>query len=318
VVAAFMALLGRPPEPAALARQAGQDRIETVLWHLAQSPEFLDRLTLRIHSGTTGGLRPIATERIVYLHIPKCGGTTLHHMLAGWYGADAVHRERLNGLYYHSAASLAAKQVFSGHYDFYSTGLVPGRPRLISFLRDPRERLISLYNFHRAHRPLPNDPRILVRWANQHDIDAYFADPAVRAHAAVDNTLARYFSDVPQVAHRWQRRGGPLTVPLEAMAEQALANLARFEFIGFMDRYQASVRQLAAQLGKPAPAVLGRHQALDEMMESNAGMRRIDKQRPSAATLAQMQDLIRFDGPIHAAAWRRFGPAIEAAGTAAG
>ncbi|MEM7318134.1 MAG: sulfotransferase family 2 domain-containing protein, partial [Pseudomonadota bacterium] len=153
VRALYVALLGRQPEPAALAVQAQRDP-ETVVRNILNSQEFKRRnRQTGIPAQTALRERPALGEldedRVVFLHIPKCGGTTLHHMLGEWYGTDKVHPERHNRLYQWSAANLTSSRVFSGHYDFYSTRLIPGNVRRISFLRDPIARLLSLYHFHR-------------------------------------------------------------------------------------------------------------------------------------------------------------------------
>jgi hypothetical protein len=255
-------------------------------------------------------LRPHDEGRVVFLHLPKCGGTTLHHVLEGWYGRARLHEERFNRLYRRDMASLASRTVFSGHFDFYSTQCIPGPRTLISVMRDPLERLVSLYNFHRAHDPEAVEAQNLAlpRWAIEHDIDAYFLRPEIRAHGAIDNSMVRHFSDVPQI-------GGPLGrsvwkgITIEDMLDQALANLERFAFVAFLDRYDADVARLAAVLGQTPPETVVPQQVLDNLMASQPGMRRIEKQRPGPATLAAMEDLVRHDRILFARAREIFAPA---------
>ena len=308
IAAVFRTFLGRPPGPEVYENNAARDSIDDFIRHVVQSPEFMNRLVARFHSTMPTGLLPRKQDRIVYLHIPKCGGTTLHHLLMSWWGQQAMHRERFNGLYYYSAADLATKAVFSGHYDFYSTQLVPGRPRLISFLRDPRDRLVSLYNFHRAHSAeyAARTGFQMIAWAHDFDIDAYFANESVRRHSSIDNSIARYFSDVPQIVRRWEGENAHREASIESMAEEALGNVFRFDFIGFMDRYEESIRQLATLLGRDQPARIEKRQVLDDLMEKNLNMRRIEKQLPSTQTLTEMEDLIRFDQRVVDAARARF------------
>lgn len=252
-------------------------------------------------------LQPCNLERTVFLHVPKCGGTTLHHMLSQWFGPMNMHPERNNDIYRYSAANLASSRVFSGHFDFYATTLMPGPKKLISFLRDPAERLVSLYNFHRAHtrKIIERDNLLLPRWANKYDIDAYFAHPDIRAHSAVNNSMVRYFSDIPQVAPS-MRSGELPNATLDEMLEQALANLEKFAFVGFMDRYDADVDRLADTLGRDRPAELRKHQVLDEMMQSNPNMRKIERQRPSSETRENIEGLIYYDRLFYARARELF------------
>lgn len=310
---AYRLFLGRLPGEEELARMIEKGHTPaTMRQMMLRSAEFLAKNPAPAPGAARPGgpldLAPIDDERLVYLHVPKCGGTTLHALLSAWYGAHAVHPERLNGLYRYTAAEMTRYKVFSGHYDHYATRLVPGRKRLISFLRDPRDRLISLYHFHRAHKPefAKKQNLVLARWAIELDINAYFANETVREHLAVNNSIVRHFSDVPQTGHRWLGAPDPRMNDVPLMRDQALANLDTFEFIGFMDRYDASVAHLAEILGKPPVEKIKAQQTLDGLMQDNPNMRRIDKQTPSDETLERIEELIVHDREIYAAARKRF------------
>ena len=309
VAAVYLSLLARPPESEAVYDNSiKRDDLGGLIKRVAESPEFLDRMIGGMYAKLSDGLRPHNEEKIVYLHIPKCGGTTLHSLLEAWYGKDAVHRERHNGLYFYASSQLASKRVFSGHYDFYSTQLVPGRKIIISFLRDPVDRLISLYNFHKAHRSevVERDNLVLARWARRYNIDEYFSDPEVRAHPAVNNSLARYLSDVPQLPGRWESSAAGQCAMIETMFQQSIANLDAFGFIGFMDRYDDCIQMLSRLLGHGPVGEIQPKQVLDQLMNSNPGMEEIEKQRPSALTLESMEDLVYWDRLVYAEARRRF------------
>jgi len=90
--------------------------------------------------------------KIVYQHIPKCAGTSIHKVLQNNLDNSLFHPERLNNLECHPIASLIEKQVFSGHYDSWRVGLVPGPKFVFTFFREPKARVISLYNFWRSHK----------------------------------------------------------------------------------------------------------------------------------------------------------------------
>ncbi|KIT15148.1 Sulfotransferase family protein [Jannaschia aquimarina] len=258
-------------------------------------------------------LRDMSERRVIYLHIPKCGGTTMHGLLTQWYGKENVHSERFNRLYHAPAADLAHSLVFSGHYDFYSTQFVPGNTFRLSFLRDPMERLISLYHFHRAHSPeiVERNNLVLARWAQENDIDAYFSDERVRAHASIDNTMARHFSNIPQVPHAGLGDISDRHASIEQMYVQAKANIELFDLVGFMDLYDESVGLLADMLNKPTIDEIRSEQVLDDLMERGVGIRRIERQSPSKAILEQMEELVSYDRKVYDAAERVFRPRIE-------
>jgi Sulfotransferase family len=302
IMAAFTRMLARSPESeAVITNNLAHDSVENAVRHIAMSPEFIDRFSNQFWLRSTRALLPFDEERVVFLHIPKCGGTTLHGALVSWYGAAAVHPERHNGLYGYTGSNLASKRVFSGHYDFYSVNLIPGPRKLITFLRPPRERLVSLYNFHRAHGDaiIKQQNLTLARWANQYDIDEYFRTPEVRAHPAINNTMAQFLSDQPQFMTPANQGGGTPKGQLATLCGQALKNLDAFDFIGFLDCYEASLNSLAQLLGKPAPAVVEKLQDLDILMITNPQMKSIAKQRPTDATLGLMDDLVAEDEKIY-------------------
>ncbi len=90
----------------------------------------------------------------VFIHAQKTGGTSLQNMLADTFGDRNVYRENADTLYRRSPAELAQYTVFAGHFDFASVAYIPRRNRrLFTFLREPRQRLLSLYRFLRAHEP---------------------------------------------------------------------------------------------------------------------------------------------------------------------
>lgn len=100
----------------------------------------------------------------IFLHLPKTGGTTFNGhlyknfkwdeeliLLNAW-GED--YRREKSKLPFHER-HLEERQkvkVIGGHNTYYGIhALVPGKePRYITFLRDPAERCVSLYNYRRS------------------------------------------------------------------------------------------------------------------------------------------------------------------------
>lgn len=278
---------------------------QQIIKHLSTIPAFERNLAERLDQGPALHLAELDAERLVFLHIPKCGGTTLHDLLVGWYGANRLHPERHNGLYFYAARHLASKTLFSGHYDYYGTQLVPGQKHLITFLRNPRDRLISLYNFHRSHRDdvIAQYNLTLARWANMYDINDYFANPEVRSNYAINNTMARHFSNEPQFGD------SSSGLPVEVLRDQAIANLSHFDFIGLTEKYETSISRLAALLGKTPPKMINKARNFATLIETDPNMKRIEKQVADEKTHQLMQDLVCEDEAIYAHAETLFGAA---------
>jgi hypothetical protein len=85
--------------------------------------------------------------RLVFLHIPKTAGQTVHSELARIMGAAAVSPVRVHTQATTDAQFPAGYRLYSGHLDWIGLDAV-ARPRFVfTVLRDPRERIASFYFF---------------------------------------------------------------------------------------------------------------------------------------------------------------------------
>jgi len=89
---------------------------------------------------------------LVFLHIPKTGGTSLHNILQAEFAEEDCCPERFNHLQKWNAEDLARFRFFSGHFDRGSLELIPRPKRVITMFRDPQARILSLYNYWRSHK----------------------------------------------------------------------------------------------------------------------------------------------------------------------
>jgi hypothetical protein len=88
---------------------------------------------------------------IVFLHIPKTAGQTIHHALAVAVGGAA----RVSPVRTHTQAPPDAQfppgyRLYSGHLDWVALDRVAPAPFVFTVLRDPRERIASFYFFLEA------------------------------------------------------------------------------------------------------------------------------------------------------------------------
>lgn len=105
-----------------------------------------------------GPFRP-GHHTLIFVHVPKCGGTSLHHTLETIPGFNYRHLrgrpEDLDGL--------DALDGVGGHQNFSATPLHKTRDGLvyITVLREPRARILSFYkhvttqSHHHLHRDFP-------------------------------------------------------------------------------------------------------------------------------------------------------------------
>ncbi|MCA3357390.1 MAG: sulfotransferase family 2 domain-containing protein [Roseomonas sp.] len=89
---------------------------------------------------------------LVFLHIPKTGGTTLHHHFSAHFTPDETCPERYSNLQAYSSEDLGQWRFFSGHFNTDAIKLIPRPLFVVTVLRDPIERLISHYHFWKRHK----------------------------------------------------------------------------------------------------------------------------------------------------------------------
>jgi hypothetical protein len=136
--------------------------------------------------------------RVVFLHIPKCGGTSInHHFKSNFGGARSgmsVQLDSMTGSAGDAASLDRAKKAFyvAGHFGWSAMDAFSADATRFTVVRDPFERLRSLFQFVRGSRRLRHPTFAKVGYAAARMDFAEFClseDPEVRA--LVDNAMAR-------------------------------------------------------------------------------------------------------------------------------
>jgi hypothetical protein len=93
--------------------------------------------------------------QLVFLHLMKCAGTSIHASLQSLLGPDAFYPERfhLGVTRGEEAEDLSGYQVFSGHFDSLDLPHFPAGAQVFTSLRDPLDRALSHFDFWRSHDP---------------------------------------------------------------------------------------------------------------------------------------------------------------------
>lgn len=194
---------------------------------------------------------------IVFLHIPKTAGQTIHSELARMVGAGAVSPVRI-----HSQAPGGDGQfppgyrLYSGHIDWDRLEALPEDRFVFTVLRDPRERLASFYFYLlKEARALPAQAlsaperrgmaEILTRPAAQY----FFGGNAgwrrfIRDH--YDNFYTRYFAT--RQMRGWGGVGAAERSP-PALLRRALDNLALVDRVYTTGSLGALEADIAARFG---------------------------------------------------------------------
>jgi hypothetical protein len=137
----------------------------------------------------------------------------------------------------------------SGHFGFaFAEALMEGRYSF-TFLRNPFDRLISLYRFCRTRPP---DEHPIYDAAHAGDFDDFLEPKHSDIHwASVWN------NQTTQLHRGWgsKLRGLEPTWPWEfterELLEGAVANLERFDHVGFQETFSADIQHIFNALGAP-------------------------------------------------------------------
>jgi len=162
----------------------------------------------------------------VFLHIPKTGGTTLSNIFKNTVAlgkdeiVDHLSNEAIYAKYKHAAEAEKTKvKAVLGHYSFGVHELFPNPPAYFTMLREPVDRVISLYYFLR-------------------DYPGYYQNH-------MKNMSFEAYLD-------WDRqaKNGQTTLisgKNPPSLDTALANLRRFSFIGLTEMFNESLYLLNKQ-----------------------------------------------------------------------
>jgi len=314
VVQAYRWILGREPEIDALATQAPAGRdVRSLRLILLRSREFRTKfLESEIEAFCADSdldFLPQNIPRLVFIHIPRSGGTSLHHILAEAVGPDKVCPARPNNLWFRLAADMARARLFSGHYDRNCIALIPGRTvKTVTMLRDPRGRLISVYNFLRAHRPevIKANNLALAEAARKHTLSGFLSAAMEINPAAVDNTYLRTFGGRLPFG-RWEQAAepnAPRTLadfgcsPAE-LYERAAEFLRSMAAVGILERFEDSARVISRALELEEPTAFIALQSFAEITRRHENMEPVDAYSVSSTDEDHIAELTQYDMDLY-------------------
>lgn len=303
---AWWQLLGRLPSEDEIASELGLGSAgaATRSRRLALSEEGLARVRhFRFLNGEVYDT-VLSGNRLAFVHIEKCGGTTLHEMLTSQFPANRICPERFDGLGSWTINELSRFDLFSGHFDVAYCRSIPGRVRLITMLRDPRERLLSVYRFWRAHKPSPEvDSHPLIPLTRTMSAEEFFSDPLVDRSAGIRDAI------VGQLIREGEK--GEVgadhilrTDPGQALkkAWKTLKGMAAF---GFVERMEDTRLVLNDALGLQMPRVAPK-QVLTDLVTNRESFVVREEEPVTAGLMARLDALTAVDRALYDKARRLF------------
>lgn len=163
--------------------------------------EMLKRkwLRLRYQLKTFAGATP---RRIVFLHIPKCGGTTVfQHFKTNIGGGRSGRIARFDSMQFSKFSTPALDDVqraqfVSGHFGWRAMEASGADAFRFTVLRDPFERLVSLYRFSRLKREAESQVFSAVfEAAKQRSFGDFCLSSEPELKSMIDNAMVRAMAD---------------------------------------------------------------------------------------------------------------------------
>jgi hypothetical protein len=184
------------------------------------------------------------SKPIVFVHVPKSGGSSIIEMFRRLDGISVSHT------LYEPLGKLDEFDFFAGHWCADQFTSVSGSPFIFTFIRNPTERILSSYRFWKSHKDdyvkLHEDDLWLCRLAREYTFDEFIRLEDVREK--LDNDLVRRFCGTNEMS-------GITSVSLREF-EIADDNLNKVDFVGVFENFEYSCMTLFSMLGFNPPTLL--------------------------------------------------------------
>nr|WP_321985847.1 YkvA family protein [uncultured Lichenicoccus sp.] len=246
--------------------------------------------------------------KVRFLHFEKTAGSSLVVALQSQFHPLQIHSatalKTIGGLEPDRLAVLTAAHRSAdlawGHYDLPSLLSLDGDDACfrLCLLRDPKQRILSLYYFWKGNL---DEPGRHVRLARENDLLAFLriGEPAIRNE--IDNLYVRRLTGLYATA-----AGDPLQTAPEQALRQAEAAIGKLDFVGLSERLDDSLKVLGTQLGFTPPRRTPRVNVQADL-ERNAlkPVRASSRETITAQIEAELAHLSRLDMVLYRRAGQR-------------
>lgn len=208
-------------------------------------------------------LTPAGGGTLLFMHIPKTAGTSLRREVGRAYapterayiydgsGLDGVHSQE--GFAQLPLERRRELRLVFGHFRFGLHRAVPGPSAYAAVVRDPVDRVISVYSHYRFHKGVryrlmspaarAQDPAAMERYEIESRGIGLEEWVLERGRREVDNQMVRQLTGAP---------GIPFGACDDRLLERALENLdGRFALLLVQEELERSMAALADRIGRP-------------------------------------------------------------------
>ena len=182
---------------------------------------------------------------LCYIHVPKCGGTTFRSILDSQFDLTEICPAGTPGDFKAlSDEDLARYRLLRGHFGYNIRERLPREPVFVTMLRDPVDRVVSMYHFWRES---PVNPNARAKTGEQAAKELSFKDflrsDIRRVVWWTENTHVYQIADTVHTKKRKKPDRWKLDVAKE--------HLESFAFFGLSEHFDDSVALLTDTFGWP-------------------------------------------------------------------
>jgi hypothetical protein len=225
-------------------------------------------------------------KKCVFLHTQKTAGSTVQSTARHIFGNEQVWSH--SDCYGRSMAEAEKAGFLSGHFGSAYARHFSSRRYYFTFLRDPIDRILSFYDYMRSSEVEgANELRSLA----QNLPLAAFLERLMHSddHIYVDNVQAWQLAHgwVPEPLHSDYR--DQRNVPKEQIYREAIANIAKMDFVGLTDSASQDAKFIFEAIGWRSP----------EVLESNRSNRTLAERKLSKPELDLLWRLTDIDRRVY-------------------
>jgi hypothetical protein len=205
---------------------------------------------------------------LVFLHIPKTGGTSLHEYLASHFEPDLVFHAMVG------ADVLAAAQrdfrFYSGHLYWPSVAAIPNR-RVFTIIREPIGRVLSQFFYFKSFREdfLRSQSMDYLLPVKNMTLTEYLESDLYRENT--ENKQTRFFLDEEDISQSQE------ILDPDSALRRALARIDDIEAVGVFEHFEHSVKLIDRVLQLKPRSAIPRLNVTDLNHLSSDGFEKVDR-----------------------------------------
>lgn len=203
--------------------------------------------------------------KIVFLHVPKCAGSSVDKYFIDVLGKqnvliydfkDLMPDRNENWINHCLFDNFLETRFISGHFDFNDCNKIIGNKHIITMIREPKSRIISLYYFLKSFNQYTisqypkrgNIRQTLIKLKKQ-DILNFLQNNDPYVLNIIDNSITRLLTGL----YCKDNQNDPLKENPEKAINIALSNLNKFTAIGIVEKFDLSLKLFANILNLEVP-----------------------------------------------------------------